>query len=268
MDVRKNIEGMKSEAETKYNYFENLETVIKKGSAAYLLVFIFGFVVVLFSPALLFSLLNSHAVEVMVPLIIFLVGGFLGLYYMVAHFGWLGELHIRMDKMFLGFLIRSNEVIFSTLISILPPEDQAVVTEFSGGIKEKLAQSIFTQVSSDNKLFDLLLQSDIFRIWMRYWIILYGILTFTLLTIVSFAAVLFRSGLYDKTFFTVSWCLAVLHIGLSIVLGRYLIRMTILMVGQIVLAHKETVMQIIRQYLPGAAFENVSEEEDASYEDV
>lgn len=259
---------MKSEAETKYNYFENLETIIKKGSAAYLLVFILGICIVLISPAVLLSFFNIHFFEVIVPLILFLIGGFIGLYYLVAHFGWLGELHIRMDRLFLGFLIRSNEVIFNTLISVLPPEDQAAATEFSAAIKEKLAQSIFTTVSSDNKLFDLLLQSDIFRIWMRYWIILYGILTFTLLTMVSFAAVIFRSGLYDKTFFTINWCLAALHIGLSIVMGKYLIRMTILMVGQIVLAHKETVMQIIGKHLPGSAFENITEEEDASYEDV
>jgi hypothetical protein len=259
---------MTSDAKNKFNYFENLEIIIKKGSAAYLLILITGMAMVLINPATIFSLTNNHLFEVFVSACLFLVGGFIGLYYLVAHFGWLGELHIRMDKMFLGFLIRSNDVIYQTLLSALPPEDQAAAAAFSGKIKEKLAQSIFTKVSNDNKLFDLLLRSDIFRFWMRYWIFLYGIFTFTLLTIVSFVAVILRAGMYDKEFFIISWCFAALHIGLSIVMGKYLIRMTVSTVGQIVVAHKETISQIIHVYLPGASFENVAEEEDASYEDL
>ena len=103
---------------------------------------------------------------------------------------------------------------------------------------------------------------------MGYWIFLYGIFAFSLLTGVSFAAVILRTGAYDKAFFVINWGLALVHVGLSIVMGKYIIRIMVATVGVIVSAHKETIAQIIRENLPGPSMGRLSQEEDASYEDL
>ncbi len=259
---------MTSDAQFQYHYFEHLEALIKKGSAAYLLLFLTGTLILIVDPVNFAALLSNHLFELLLSLLLFLTAGFFGFYFLLTHFGWLSGLHIRLDKMFLGFLIRSNDVIYTTLISALPEQEQIVATGFSGEVKEKLAQSIFTRVSTDSNLFDLLLRSDIFRFWMGYWIFLYGIFAFSLLTAVAFAAVILRAGAYDKAFFTVSWCLAILHVSLSIVMGKYIIRIMVSTVTEIVDAHKDTIAQIIRENLPAASMTRLSQEEDASYEDL
>ncbi len=259
---------MESEAKKKFDYFERLENIIKKGCAAYVLIFIIGVVMIITGPAAFFGTASQHTFPFLGAALIILSAAFFGLYFVIARLGWLGELHVRLDKLFLGFLLRSNAVIYSTLISALPEEEAAIAQRFSSDIKEKLAQSIFSRVSGDNRLFNVLLESNLFRFWMRYWILLYGILTFTLLTVVSFVAAVIRNDFADKAFFLLNWVFAIGHIGLSFLLGKYLITMTIDNVQHIVSTHKDTIAQLVRVYLPRESIAGESDQDDASFEEL
>ncbi len=232
-----------------YIYFESLENTIKFGLALYVTALIVG----CFTAVAGFDNLMSHfsaADWMIVAGEMALVGIlFAGLYYLIGKVHWLGELHIRLDRRFFGFLLKSNDVIYRTLVSTLQGEEQVLFNKLPEAEKTTLTQSIFSRLSNDNQLFDDLLTSGIFRSWIKYWVTIYGSFTFLLLSLVTFVAALFSHDDGAKMFFGINWGFAILHLAVSSFWGRMLVRKTEASVQQIVEIHKKEITEALEENL-------------------
>lgn len=234
------------DAKIQYAYFENLEKTIKIGLAIYLTLFWMGTSVAVLGVGKTVEFLRT--ISPILLLIILMGMGLVayGAFQSMRAIHWLGDIHIWLDGKFLGFLKKSNEIIFEELVHALEPEERLSAVNIEPGEKGSLAKSIFSQLAGHDELFGALLRSGIFRYWIWYWITLYGTFVFTLLTLESFAAVLIGLEMDVKTLFTTTWLFALVHLGLSLLLGYHLVRMTRRTVDSIVRSHKDEIATILR----------------------
>lgn len=232
-----------------YIYFENLEKTIKTGLSLYLTALFVGCMISVIGLDDVF-LHWSSADWMVVGEEFICVGVLYGiLYFAIGKIHWLGELHVRLDKKFFGFLIKSNDVIYETLVSTLQNEDQLLFNNLTASKKTSLTKSIFHTLSEDSQLFDALLKSDIFRSWIHYWVTVYGSFTFLLLSLVSFLSAWLLADRGGKWFFGINWALAMFHLGVSSIMGRELVKKTGISVRQIVDMHKEKITRTLEQSL-------------------
>jgi len=220
------------------SYFESLERTVKTAFAVYLVLFISGMILTLLGANQVLAFLQTHSPTFSIIAGVFVAIIFALLIYVIGKVDWLGELHIRLDRRFFGFLEKSNEIIFHTLITALEPHERERLLELSADRKGKITQAIFSHISDDKELFAKLLKSGIFRIWIWYWISIYGTFTFTLVSLASFIVAWIQRDFFSKPFFTVNWILALAHLFVSIFIGRFLIEKTKSMVQLIVEAHQ------------------------------
>ena len=111
--------------------------------------------------------------------------------------------------------------------------------------KGMITQSIFSNLSDDNLLFERLLSSGIFRNWIWYWVSIYGTFAFTLLTLSSFIIAWIQSEFFSKTYFTVNWMLALFHLFVSFIMGKFLVRKTKKTVQLIVSSHELDIANVL-----------------------
>ena len=109
-------------AKKQYSYFENLESTVRIAFAIYLVIFVVGMILTLLGVQYVIAFLHTHNVVFSLLAVIFILAIFTGLIYIIGKINWLGDLHIQLDKRFFGFLEKSNEGIFRTLISALTPD--------------------------------------------------------------------------------------------------------------------------------------------------
>ncbi len=231
-------------ARYQYSYFENLEKTIKMGLTAYLSVFIGGILIDISGPLTVAEKLGSA------PRMIAAAAAFgallIGLFHGVSRIQWLGELHIWLDRRLFGVLKRSNEIIFTELLAALDPDERGAVDDLEQEEKKSLAKSVFSHLASNEKLFGELLQSGIFRVWIWYWIMIYGTLFFTVLAVLAFGMLLIEPETITKPLFTVNWILALLHLSACLALGKRLMTMTGKTVSTIVNSHRDEIASMLR----------------------
>jgi len=230
-----------------YIYFESLEKTIKIAFALYLTLLVGGATIIILGIDTFLDLVRSGNLEVLI------YGGFtsLGLYFLlfygVGKISWLGDLHVWLDKEFFGFLAKSNETIFQSLTYALDPDEQHAMRNFDPTKKDSIAQSIFSHLSNHDQLFQTLLSSGIFRLWIWYWILIYGTFTFTILSIITFLVVATGVDMYAMPVFTANWVLALTHLVFNLLLGFYLIRLTKQAVDNIVRFHHNEITSLLRE---------------------
>jgi hypothetical protein len=230
----------------RYRYFESLETTIRFALAVYVTVFVAGIICTTISVDTIAALMRETGVVVLL-ISVFVIGGlFIGLYYIIGKIHWLGELHIRLDQKLFGFLLKSNDTIFTTLITALPLKEQQRFHDMHTDAKGALAQTIFNTLPNDLQVFDGLLGSGIFRLWITYWATIYGTSTFAALTIVSFIAAWLRPDHYGKLFFGMNWGLALLHLAVALFMGRLLVGKTKNVVQGIVVSHEDEIASVLK----------------------
>jgi hypothetical protein len=236
-------------AQSQYAYFESLERTIKVGFATYLAVFFIGtiFCIAGIKPFVDFL---SEINLLLVSLLILLIGAMLvGLFYGISRVHSLGDVHVWLDEKFFGFLSRSNDIIFRELVRALDQDEQETTITIGAPAKGTVAQSILSQLSNDQNLFIALLQTGIFRLWIWYWINIYGTFVYTILTLESFTALIVRADMHSKIFFSITWLLALIHLGVSLLIGNYLVGMTQRTIDSIVVTHKEEIASLLRKNL-------------------
>ena len=236
-------------AKSQLSYFENLEKAIKIALAAHIIILISGVLLVLWQ--------NVGMISIFIGVLSFrsmflgcvIIGFYILLYSRISKMHRLGELNIWLDRKFFGFLKKSNETIFHTLITSLRPAERNLAYHLESQDKEVLTQSVFSKLASDNYLFQMLLRSNIFRFWIWYWIMNYGTVTFTILTIVIFPFVIVNQIPFTTTIFTVFWVLAIAHLLSCLILGYRLLRMTKSVVEDIVKSHANDIALLLREQL-------------------
>jgi hypothetical protein len=229
-----------------YNYFENLEKKIKSALAIYLVLFVIGSIATILGIRNVIAFAQLHTTLFAATASVFVIFAFGSLLSVIGKIDWLGELHIRLDKQFFGFLERSNDTIFRTLISVLTPQERRHFQSLPSEKKGTIAQSIFSQLSDDNNyLFNKLMNSGIFQNWIWYWISIYGTFAFTLLTVSSFAAAWRELASFSKPLFTLVWILALTHLFVSIFIGKFLVNKTKKTVQAIVDVHQMDISNVL-----------------------
>ncbi|HZY09759.1 MAG TPA: hypothetical protein VFF29_01265, partial [Bacteroidota bacterium] len=234
------------EAKGTFSYFENLETTIKLALAVYLVILISGILLVLLEPENIIASAKENQIQVLTITLFIIVGLFFGLFAAISKINWLGELHIWLDRNFFGFLKKSNEVIFQTLLFSLDSTERTTAINLPSDKKDAIAQTIFSRLANDSQLFESLLRTGIFRTWIWYWIMIYGTFIFTLLTTVTFMFVIGGTESARPFLFTMSCILGMIHLALSLVLGNSLVRMTQGAVDSIVRSHRNDIAIMLR----------------------
>ena len=238
-----------SEAKLQLNYFENLENTIKMGLAVYLTILVVGCLFSIAGFTSISTILPSNGLFAVLISILVVSSVFVGFYYGIGKINWLGELHIRLDKRFFGFLLKSNNAIFTALVSALHHDDRHPFHKLSEGERETLTKSVLSKLSEDYRLFAMLLESGIFRSWIKYWVSIYGTFVFLVLTLVSFCVMYLRANSDGRMTFSICWLFALSHLTINVVWGRYMVRKTEESVRLMVDSHEEEIAKALQTSL-------------------
>jgi hypothetical protein len=229
-----------------YAYFSSLEKTIKIALAFYLLVLLIGSALLIAGVGPAWRTLRGISDGAFYASLLALVG-FTGLYTVVSRIHWLGELHIWLDRRFFGFLEKSNDIIFQAVVRVLESDEQSTAKDLGSDERYSMIHSVFLRLAENFRLFDELMESGIFRAWIWYWVLNYGTFTFSILTLGAFITMLAGGDPQARTLFTVCWSAALVHLGVNIVLGNYLTRMTRKVSESIVLTYKPQITSMLRE---------------------
>ena len=235
--------------ESQYHYIEILDRRIKIAASTYLVIFLGG-------TALILSGIERMAMDLAtrqfkIPLIFAscLVVVFLGLYYGVGKIRWITELHSWMDRRFFRLLDKSDLILFEGLIIALDPEERKEASDLQTMRRESVAKSVFAGLANDNSLSNHLFHTGVFRLWIWYWIAMYGTFAFSLLTVESFSLLLRGVDQYARMAFEVSWLSAVGHLLVGVVLGYRLLGLMGHISRILVMSHRDEIATMLRRNL-------------------
>jgi hypothetical protein len=240
--------GMTS-AKAQYSYFENLERTIKIALAVYVFFLLAGISLLALAGLPPFAAYATGSLRQGAFLAALFLACYAFLSFRITKISWVGELHIWLDRKFFGFLFRSNEIIFRTLLFTLRPEERDRAYELAPEARERIAETIFSKLAGNTHLFPTLLRSGIFQYWIWYWVTNYGTAIFSLLTVVSFPVILASAAPVTKGLFGAFWTLALVHLLVGLVLGNRLMRMTKEVSQDIVQSYAGEIAAILRAQL-------------------
>jgi len=174
------ITGLNPDERGRYAYFSSLERTIKIALAGYF-VLLSGGLVLIFS-----GVEKAGNLLVKVPYYPLVLPAGLGLlfwamYGIVSTTHRLAALHIWLDERFFGFLEKSNEIIFQAMVRVLESGEQSFARDLGTEERYSMIRSVFSRLADNLRLFDSLMESGIFRFWIWYWVMNYGVFTFTVL---------------------------------------------------------------------------------------
>ena len=96
----------------------------------------------------------------------------------------------------------------------------------------------------------MLIESGIFRSWIKYWVSIYGTFVFLLLTCITFIGMAINGEREYKLFFSVCWAFALTHLVINVIWGKYMVKQTERSVRQIVETHGDEISRTLQQSLP------------------
>ena len=236
-------------AKSQYGYFTSLEKTITLAVAFYGTILLSANIAL---TGMFQRFLEDLHVNQYVIFIFFAVGAvgiFFAVLFVVRKIGWISKANAWLDGKFFGLLEKSNAIIFQALLVGLDDESQHTASTLPQNTRDILAQNIFNQLAGEDALFLSLLNSGIFRLWIWYWITIYGMCVFMLMTLELFSATAFGMILHAKMFFTVSWLLAILHLACGIFLGYHLSRMTHNAAASIVESHGSEISSLLKEHI-------------------
>ncbi len=236
---------------SQYRYYLSLDKTVKFGSALYLLLLIGGTAGIFIGIQRLAYDLGADRLEAPLLFAGGLVAVFIGSLFIVGKISWIADAHAFLDGNFFRLLEKSNIILFHGLVVTLEWQERDHVAELEPAQKGALAGIVFNGLARNNSLFTHLLRTGIFRLWIWYWIALYGTFVFTILTVESFSLVLKGVDQYAKTVFTVSWVLALAHLLIGILLASRLLGMMSDVAGLLVRAHRAEIASLLRKNMGG-----------------
>ncbi len=245
------MKAMQTQLESQYGYFLRLEQMVKTALAVYGAVLVTGALAIALGIDSIIEEVLRGNYRLLVLIVFGTVGIFLGTFTLVGKVRWISKLNIWLDRTFFKILDRSNTILSDTLFDSVDSDFQQSHTFSDDQNKHSFAQDIFRRLAGDDHLFQYLLESNIFRFWIWYWILLYGSFTFTLLTAALFTSVALGVTVATKSLFASFWFLALLHIGLGYFLGNHLIRVTQSTATKILNSYRDEIAAMLKGSMPG-----------------
>src|SRR5258706_16238567 len=180
---------MLTETERQYGYFIGLERMVKIALAVYFGVLVTGLLIIAVGLNGFIEDMKAGNIRMLVFALFGTCGIFLGTFSFIEKVRWVSKFNLWLDRKFFNILDRSNTILFDTIVESANPGLFHSTLLTDNQRKRSFAQRIFQVLANQQHLFGLLLQTNILRFWIWYWVLLYGSLTFTLLTIVLFISV-------------------------------------------------------------------------------
>jgi hypothetical protein len=234
---------------SQYRYYLSLDKTVKVAAAFYVTLLLAGTALVWLGMGRMSR--DIHTGHFTVPLVF---GGsllliFSGLLYGVGKIDWVSDAHAWLDRHFYRLLDKSNLVLFGGLAAALAPEERTQVSYLAPARKESLTNAVFNGLASINSLFTGLLKSGILRMWIWYWIAMYGAFVFSILTVETLALALRGIDPYANTAFAICWGLALAHFTAGILLGSHLLRMMGDIARLLVGSHRFEIAFLLRKHI-------------------
>ncbi len=212
--------------ENTYARFHGLEKLTKSGLVAYIFLLISGGIVAGMGTDRMVRALSGMDVCALILVGVAIRDCFFLLVRGVDRIDWLGKLHIWVDRKFFGFAARSNRIIFSEFVRLLEPAERSRLERLPADRRDAIAESVLSGLAEDQSIFDSLMQRGIFRSWIWYWIAIYGVLVFGVLTLLAGARMAMLPTVYARALLTAIGTVAVLHAGVCLLLGYNVIMVT------------------------------------------
>ena len=238
---------MQTEPEHQYSYFLQLERTVKFALSVYGALLVTGILGIALGIDSILRDVASGNYRVLILFVFGTCGILLGSFTLLGKVRWLSKLNSRLDRIFFKVLDQSNAIVFDAIFESIAPDLQRSPTLLDDRRKQTFAQDIFRRMAGEDHHFQFLLKSNIFRLWIWYWIFLYGSFTFTLLTIGFFGPVALGVTVATKAVFTLLWILAIAHIGIGFFLGNHLIRVTHSTVNTMLDAHRDEIATMLKE---------------------
>ena len=230
-------------------YFKDLEQLTKTGLIAYFHLFLWGVFCTSMGVENVFQFLFNVQTCQSLFLSLLSVNILYILIRVTNAINWLGKIHIWIDNKFFKFLFKSNDIILRELILLLEPEERAIVDKLGRETKSSMAQSIFSHLAENPSIFDRLLRRNVFRSWIWYWITLYGMLAFSVLTLIAISRIYFVPSVYASTFFMSIGIVAVIHLLMIYIVGNRLLTRTKSLMKEITDRHYTEILSLLRSYV-------------------
>ncbi|HEY6191204.1 MAG TPA: hypothetical protein VI215_02645 [Bacteroidota bacterium] len=236
---------------SQYRYYLSLDKTVKFAAAFYVTLLMGGTSLVWLGIGRVAR--DIHTGHLTVPLMFggSLLLAFGGLLYGVGRINWISDMHAWLDRHFFRLLDKSNLVLFSGLSAALGPEEMMKVSYLEPEDKETLTNAVFNGLAGINAMFTGLLRTGILRLWIWYWIAMYGTFVFTILTVETFALALRGIDPYANISFAICWGLALAHFAAGLMLGSYLLRMMEDVARLLVGTQRHEIAALLRKYLGG-----------------
>jgi len=232
-----------------YDYFQDLEKSTKAGLIAYLFLLISGLTISIYGiektinfittirlcETLFLTLLTINIVQL-------LIRG-------INKIHWLGDAHLWLDNTLFRFLQKSNAIILRELLTLLEPKERSVLDRL--GLKERsaIARSIFSHLAEDQSIFENLLKRGIFRSWIWYWILIYGVFVFIILTITALTKTFLEPTVYSRALFTSIGSVTFFHLLISILFGYNILMVTKKIIREITELYKVEIISVLKNYI-------------------
>jgi len=236
-------------AENQYKYFQNLERTTKTGLIAYLFLLVFGFTISVAGVDNAFNFVTSMKRCEILFILLLTINLFQLFIRGINRINWLGDIHVWLDNKIFGFLFKSNEIILRELLILLDPKERVIIDTLGRSERTAVAQSIFSKLAEDQSIFEGLLKRGIFRSWIWYWIMIYGVTVFIFLTILSLSKTLLVPTIYTKAFFASVGIVAVAHLIFSLLMGYNLVFVTKRIIREITAIYQPEIVSLLRNHV-------------------
>ena len=236
-------------AEIQYAYFQDLERSTKSGLVAYFTILTLGIISSLAGIQTVYHFLtNMRLCETLLSTLLTLniLQIFIKLLNKVS---WLGEFHIWLDQKLFRFLFRSNEIILRELILVLDTKERAIIDSLVASEQTAIARSIFANLAENHSIFANLLRRGIFRSWIVYWIMIYGVFVFIILILATLLKLIIVPSVYGQAFFIAIATTGILHILFTIMQGIKILFTTKQIIRELIEFNHDEILELLRQQL-------------------
>jgi len=236
-------------AEIQYAYFQDLEKSTKAGLVAYFLILVAGTIISISGVNIVYSFL-THMRLCETLLISLLTLNILSIFSKSLNkVSWLGEFHIWLDQKFFRFLFRSNEIILRELLLVLDTRERAIIDSLVASEKTAIARSIFANLAENHNIFANLLRKGIFRSWILYWILIYGVFVFVIMFIAALTKSLIEPSAYGHAFFIAVATIGTVHIFLTILQGMNILFTTRRLIRELIEFNHDEILSLLREQI-------------------
>ncbi len=151
-----------------------------------------------------------------------------------------------LDKHLFGVLEQSDAILSDILLSPARMGD-APANPLDPAKKAGLAKLVVERLARHRKILPGIMGTGIYTLWIWYWIVMYGAVVFSALTMLTFLAVFSHIVWGMKLNFIVLWLTALAHVAATVSIGAMLKRKTKITASEISISYGSDIEAYLRE---------------------